>query len=228
MPAGTDVREVNLSAEQLAALKKAFRECHSPYMAWTFELALETGARRREILENTWGNVDLDGRTLSIPATLDKNRIARKIPLTPRAMEILTEMVEILDRKTLRVSPNTPLTYPDTKDKEFCAIQRHSKPLIPIHTNAFRLSSGRAIKRSGVEGFQFRDTRHLALTMLANIFPKCQSLAKISGHQKLDTLLRYYEETNNERVAQMDAYFANKQDSKVIDSSIGFIDGSGT
>jgi len=209
MAAGTDVREVNLSPEQINDLKEAYRACKSPYMAWTFELALETGARRRELLENIWGNIDLEGRTMFIPTELDKNRIPRKIPLTPRAMEILTEMAEVLDKKALYLTPRQSLSRCSEKDRAFAKNQRQSKKLIPIEANAFRLSSGRAIKRSGVEGFWFRDTRHIALTMLANIYPKCQSLAKISGHQKLDTLLRYYDETNEERLAQMDVYFAN-------------------
>lgn len=51
----------------------------------------------------------------------------------------------------------------------------------------------------------------MAITMLSRIYPRCQDLARLTGHERLDTLLRYYEDGPKERRIQMDAYYA-KQD----------------
>ncbi len=175
-------RSRTLSESELAAMRKALDECRSPYMRWMFDFALETAGRRRELLENTWNNVSADFSSLCIPAELSKTRVERHIPLTPAAQAILKEIK----------------SYQADKPTEY---------IFPLTEKAFTEAWKKAYKRSKLVDFQFRDTRHMATTMLSNIYPKMQDLAKITGHEKLETLLGYYEEDINDQISRMRAHF---------------------
>jgi len=184
MPDGGDRRSNTLTPDELEAMRTALDACKSPYVRWLFDLALETAARRRELFENTWDNVKLDKGYIYIPAHLAKNRLERSIPLSPKAKSILFEME--------KARPTGDINS-----------------LFPITLRAFIEAWKKSVKRSGLEDFQFRDTRHMGTTMLSRIYPRCQDLARITGHEKLETLLRYYEESIEEQVEQMANYFGN-------------------
>ena len=53
------------------------------------QLLFLTGARLREIAEASWGEVDLDAETLTVPTSRAKMKVAHVIPLTPAALEIV-------------------------------------------------------------------------------------------------------------------------------------------
>ncbi|MDQ6967796.1 MAG: site-specific integrase [Mariprofundaceae bacterium] len=184
VPTGTAERNRALSDAELLTLRKELDDCKSPYMRWMFDLALETAARRRELLENSWSNVNLPDGWICIPATLSKTRKERLIPLTPKAHSILKDIQAYQERQFLK-----------------------SSRLIPITIKSFEEAWKKTMLRSKIKNFQFRDTRHMAATMLSNIYPKMQDLAKITGHDKLDTLLIYYEETIENQVRSMQQHF---------------------
>ena len=179
---GSGERSRSLSPDELKAVQKALSDCHSPYPLWLFNLALETAARRRELLENSWGNINMRENYLIIPENLSKTRKERLVPLTPKALKILGEMHKV----------------------------KESQDLFPVTEKSFEEAWKKAIKRSKVTDIQFRDTRHMASTMLSNIYPKMQDLAKITGHDKLDTLLIYYEESISEQVKTMSIFYDKK------------------
>jgi integrase len=62
-------------------------------VGWPFghiaRLLLLTGARRDEIADMRWDEIDLTGRTLSLPAARTKNKRAHVIPLSGAAMRII-------------------------------------------------------------------------------------------------------------------------------------------
>jgi len=176
---GTAERNRSLSKSELKKLRASLDACHSRYPRWLFDLALETAARRRELLENTWDNINMAENYIIIPPHLSKTRKERLVPLTPTAVETLKEMRKV----------------------------KKSSNLFPITEKSFEEAWKKAVKRSQVTDIQFRDTRHMASTMLSNIYPKMQDLAKITGHDKLDTLLIYYEESIGDQVKHMQAYY---------------------
>ena len=176
---GAGERSRSISPEELKAIHEALNNCQGPYPRWLFDLAMETAARRRELLENTWDNINMAENYLIIPPHLSKTRKERLVPLTPSAVEILKEMRKV----------------------------KKSIDLFPITEKSFEEAWKKAVKRSQVMDIQFRDTRHMASTMLSNIYPKMQDLAKITGHDKLDTLLIYYEESIDNQVKHMNTYF---------------------
>jgi len=184
-------RHRTLTKNELSNILDALDACKSPYIRWVFELALETAARRRELLENTWNNLSINKDWLHIPKALSKTRTKRDIPLTPKAT-LIFKAIEAYQ------SP-----------QEQC----NDENLIPITEKSFEEAWKKAIKRSKVKNFQFRDTRHIATTMLSDIFPKMQDLAKITGHKKLETLMIYYEKDINDRVQVMKDFHTIPNDS---------------
>ena len=72
------------------------------YLRPLIALAIETGMRRGELLSIRWKDVDMTAPTIRILKT--KNGHPRTIPLTPKAVEILSS----LERKDERVFPVTP------------------------------------------------------------------------------------------------------------------------
>lgn len=55
------------------------------------ELLILTGARSGEVRGMRWGELDLDARLWTIPATRMKAKMPHRVPLTPRAIELLEE-----------------------------------------------------------------------------------------------------------------------------------------
>ena len=124
------------------------------------ELALETAMRRGELLALRWKEIDLERRVAFLPIT--KNGDSRKVPLSPRAVEILS------------------------------GLPRHiSGKVFPITPSALQQAFGRACKAAGVEGFRFHDLRHCALSRLAERGLSALELSAISGHKTLQQLARY-------------------------------------
>jgi integrase len=127
------------------------------------QVALETAMRRGELLGLLWKNVDLQERTAYLPMT--KNGKDRTVPLSTRAVEILSS----LERVDERVFPVSEFTVE-------CAWVR-------------------AIRRAGLEDFHFHDLRHMATTALSKKLPNVIELASVTGHSNVQMLKRYYHTT---------------------------------
>lgn len=86
-------RERRLSFDELKALLKSPKQCQNSQMHLLALFAITTGMRRSEILAAEWKHVNLDSRILHIPMT--KTGHPRTIPLTKRAMRILSQLIEV-------------------------------------------------------------------------------------------------------------------------------------
>ena len=62
-------------------------------------LLVLTGARRREISEMEWTELDLEAGTWTLPAARAKNNYAHKLPLAPAAVAILRGVPRLLESK---------------------------------------------------------------------------------------------------------------------------------
>jgi integrase len=93
-PAPETARDRVLSDEEIQLTWRAFEQ-----VGWPFgpigKLLLLTGARRDEIAEGTWGEIDFEEKTWMIPATRTKNDEAHEIPLSDAALEILRGLPRI-------------------------------------------------------------------------------------------------------------------------------------
>lgn len=129
------------------------------YLRPLIALAIETGMRRGELLSIRWQDVDQIAGTIRILKTKDDH--PRTIPLTPKAVEILTS----LERKDARV--------------------------FPVTTNAVRRAWGRLRRRAGLEDLRLHDLRHEAVSRFFEYGLTVPEVALISGHRGPRMLSRY-------------------------------------
>lgn len=78
-----------LQREQLASWFKAVRELNSPITSAYLQILLLTGARRRELSELQWANLDFQWSSMTIR---DKVEGERTIPLTPYAANLIANL----------------------------------------------------------------------------------------------------------------------------------------
>lgn len=131
-------------------------------IAVAFLLALETAMRYSEIWGLDWDRIDWNRCSAHLPDT--KNGEPHDVPLSIRAIELL-----------ISLSPKASGKVIDTNPRSSEVIFR------------------RAVELAGYKGLlHFHDTRHTALTDLAEKFPNPLDLAKISNHKNINQLMAYY------------------------------------
>jgi integrase len=167
LPVLRNARDRRLEAGEGEKLEKALSNTRNEHIAPIVLLAIETGLRRREVLELTWRNVDLARRVAFIPLT--KTGVPRTIPLTDRAIAIISELAQ-----------------PTNDDAE-----TNGQRLFPISTNSFKLAWRRVQERAGLKDLRFHDLRHEALSRFCELGLTVPELAVISGHKDPRMLFRY-------------------------------------
>lgn len=159
LPPDSKARDRRLQEDDGEELMKAMTTPSAWYLRPLIVLAIETGMRRGELLSIRWKDVDLTAPTIRILKT--KNGHPRTIPLTPKAVEILSS----LERMDERVFPVTP--------------------------NAVRLAWERLRKRAGLQDLRLHDLRHEAVSRFFEYGLTVPEVALISGHRDPRMLARY-------------------------------------
>jgi integrase len=135
-------------------------------------LALETALRASELTGLTWDRVDLERRVARLSAAT-KAGIGRDVPLSTEAVRLLA------------------LLGPAKIGSVFGLQSRQVDAL-------FR----KARDKAGVVGLHFHDSRHTAITRLAQRLP-ILDLARMVGHRDLRMLQVYYNPTPEEIAARL-------------------------
>lgn len=96
-PTVNDARTVRLQPDEEERLIAAIEQSRNPWLKPAVILAIETAARRSELLELRWADVDFDQLKIRIEDSKidDKRRDrlkGRDVPLSPRAYELLWEL----------------------------------------------------------------------------------------------------------------------------------------
>ncbi|MBF9235004.1 tyrosine-type recombinase/integrase [Microvirga alba] len=159
LPSDSRPRDRRLMVNDGEELLKALSTPSARYLRPILMLAIETGMRRGELLSIRWEDVDLAARTIRIMKT--KNGHPRTIPLTPKAVEILSSM-EWTDER-----------------------------VFPVTANAVRLAWERLRKRAGLEDIRLHDLRHEAVSRCFEYGLTVPEVALISGHRDPRMLSRY-------------------------------------
>ncbi|WP_111935459.1 integrase [Paraburkholderia bryophila] len=101
-PRSGKARDRVLTTSERIALVSACGQCHNPWIKPVVVFALETAARRGEILALLWRDVDLTRRTATLQMT--KAGHPRKIPLSTTCIAILETLPRSLDGRVFPVS----------------------------------------------------------------------------------------------------------------------------
>ena len=162
MPGGSNKRERRLTPDEETALMVELIS-RGPYMEPLAALAIETAMRQRELLALTWADINLPKRQAQPRDT--KTSEPRDVPLTDRAIEILTGMTRELE--------NSALLFPIKQDE-----------VIRTFSNA--------CKTAGIENLKFHDLRHEATCRICDRLPMHEAM-RVTGYKTPSMLMRYYQ-----------------------------------
>lgn len=125
--------------------------------------AIETAMRAGEIAKLDWASVDTKKRVATLNET--KNGTRRHVPLSLESIRLINQMHE----------QNTEMTG----------------PVFNLNTDQIDVNFRKAKARCMIYDITFHDTRHLAITRLAQKLDVLD-LARMTGHKDLKKLMIYY------------------------------------
>lgn len=156
-----------LSDNERERLLEACKESDNPYLFTVVVLALSTGARKMEIMNLRWDDVDFHREVAILHET--KNDESRALPIKGMAMELLKELSK--NRKS-----DTTLLFPRSDGQK------------PVE---IRKAWESAIKKAKIEDFKFHDLRHSAASYLAMSGATLTEIAEVLGHKTFQMVKRY-------------------------------------
>jgi integrase len=160
-PREASPRDRRFNPGEEAALLAACDEARATYLRPIVELAIETAMRQSEIVGLDWSRVNLARR--SVYLTMTKNGTSRGVPLSLRAMNVLSQL------------PG----------------DRLGQVFSGVTAEAVKRAFIRARKRAGMEDFRFHDLRHEATSRLFEKGLTVPEVARITGHKTWTMLERY-------------------------------------
>lgn len=165
-----------LKQDEALRLLQAIQASPNQMLQYFVPLALLTGARKRELLDARWEDIDFNRRVWRIPMT--KSGRPRHVPLTNEAVEILT---------TLRSRLPQMLEQPELIENPWVLPNLSTgKPFQSIFN-----SWNTARIKAGVSDLRVHDLRHSFASALVNQGIPIYDIQKLLGHQDIKTTERY-------------------------------------
>ncbi len=159
-----NARERYLSEAELLRLRKEVKESENKLLEPIVLLLILTGARKREVLDACWEDIDFERKTWRFPVT--KSGKPRTVPLSFNALEILKGLPRV--NEFIFPSPKT------------------GKPFVSIFN-----SWNQARKRAGLEDVRVHDLRHSFASFLVNGGRSIYEVGRLLGHTQIKTTMRY-------------------------------------
>ncbi len=166
-PREAKARDKYLEKDGIVRLLNECRKSKSPYLYTIVMFDLATGARRGEILNLKWEDVDFIRSTATFHET--KNGETRTVPLSHTVLECLKEERQ----RRLMVSS---YIFPNTNGQQPADI---------------RTAWENAIEKANLQGIRFHDLRHTTASHLAMNGASTLEIAAVLGHKTLSMVKRY-------------------------------------
>jgi integrase len=157
-----------LTAQEANKLFLELEANRNTQVGQVIRLLLYTGARKREILDAKWDEVDFKRKILTVPAARSKSKKPRYIPLSDAAIKLLESMPK---------QQGVPWVFYNPKTK---------KPPVSIFVawNTIR-------KRVGLQDVRLHDLRHSYASFLVNAGRSLYEVQKLLGHHDPKITMRY-------------------------------------
>lgn len=179
LPSGSKQRDRRLHGEERCYLTAALEKSSRPIARSIVDLAIETAMRQSEILGLCWQNVDFSRKVAFLADT--KNGESRSVPLSSKALTILTELTRPIDGGQI---------FEISQDRLIRTFQRAC-----IVGKTQYLKDCAEINQEPAKDFlddlRFHDLRHEATTRFFELGLDMMEVASISGHKSLSMLKRY-------------------------------------
>lgn len=171
-----------LSHEQMRDLLEAVRSSDNPMLQFIIPFLIYTGARKREVLDARWVDVDWERKSWRIPKT--KSGKVRHVPLSTGALEVLN-----------RLRPGEDREGANLQDFIF-ANPRTGRPYVSIY-----YSWHTARCQVDLADLRIHDLRHSFASFLVNAGRSLYEVQELLGHASIKTTSRYAH-LSQERLAQ--------------------------
>ena len=155
-----------LSNQEFAELLIACKESANQYLYLVVLLALSTGARKMEIMNLTWSDVDIDKQLIYLHTT--KNGELATLPIPAKIMPDLLEHL---------TCSKTALLFPSKRNS--------NKPIDLRHPFS------QALQQAGIKDFRFHDQRHTFASYLAMNGASMSELMELMRHKSPSMTKRY-------------------------------------
>jgi integrase len=160
-----------LTEQQIIDLLNAVRQSNSEMLQYIVLFLIYTGARKREVLDARWRDIDWAQKSWRIPKT--KSGKVRHVPLSTGAMKLLEHLrlqirEGLLNEQPIFANPNT------------------GQPFV-----SFFFSWNNARKRAGLPDFRIHDLRHSFASYLVNAGRSLYEVQELLGHADIKTTSRY-------------------------------------
>ncbi|WP_325167893.1 tyrosine-type recombinase/integrase [Pseudomonas lactis] len=133
-----------------------------------------TGARKREVLNARWEDIDLNRQVWRI--AVNKSGKPRYVPLSNSVLQLLADLkLELSDGDSLIKDSEWLFPNPET-----------GKAYVQIY-----YSWDTARKLAGLPGFRMHDLRHTFASLLINAGRSLYEVQRILGHTQIKTTQRY-------------------------------------
>ncbi len=188
-------RERVLSREEEARLMAAIEaEPLREHLRGILLIALDCALRRGEILTLTWGDIDLDRRTITVRAFNAKTARSRTVAMTCRV-------------------------YEDLRTRYHAAPREQGELIFDV--KGVKRSFNSACRQSGIKDFRLHDCRHTAITRMIRAGLPPVEVMRVSGHSTLSCLYRYSNldsDTVFRAAAALDAFHAQASETPSTDA----------
>ena len=154
-----------MSPAEVERLVKVLVEWPDRESANAIMLALLTGARRNELLLATWDQFDLEAGVWVKPSAHTKQKRTHRVPLSPRALELLTSM--------RAEQPFEVFVFP-------------TRAKLGIRTPWERIRAA-----ADLDDVRFHDLRHSYASLLVNDGVELLTVGRLLGHTQMQTTARY-------------------------------------
>ncbi len=156
-----------LDDSERTALLAACDESGWPDLGLLVRLALSTGARRGELLNLRWSDIDLKKGLAYVGKTKNDE---------PRILPLITPVRLALQNKPRPIKGGPVFASPRDKNKPFYGFRKHWEA---------------AVTKAKLENFHFHDLRHTAASYLAMSGASPLEIGDILGHKTLAMVHRY-------------------------------------
>lgn len=161
-------RERYLTQDEVQRLFDELDTNPNKQVAQVVRLLLYTGARKCEVLNARWDEVDMNRRMLTVPAERSKSKKPRHIPLSDAAIDLLNQLPRQTDIPWVFFNPKT------------------KKPPVSIFCAWDTIRN-----RVGLSDVRLHDLRHSFASFLVNNGRSLYEVQKLLGHHDPKVTMRY-------------------------------------
>jgi integrase len=151
--------------------QQSIQESKNEQIQFIVLFLIYTGARKREVLDAKWVDIDWQRKSWRIPKT--KSGKIRHVPLSSGSMDVLDKLkatfkLKLIDQIYIFENPTTGLPYV-----------------------SFFYSWDNARRRAGLKDFRIHDLRHSFASCLVNAGQSLYKVQELLGHADIKTTSRY-------------------------------------